>query len=98
MYHKQVLEKGCDEFKMLRDYTKNTHGATHNQYDLELMEVFKVRRQGEDKRFKPFSKFHNRMLLWHGSRTTNLVGILSQVSYTHSALQVSCPQGSSLQT
>ena len=65
---------------MLAEYIKNTHGATHNQYNLELMEVFKVRRQGEDKRFKPFSKFHNRMLLWHGSRTTNFVGILSQVS------------------
>ena len=29
-------------------------------------------------RFKPFKKLHNRMLLWHGSRTTNYAGILSQ--------------------
>ena len=64
---------------MLQEYVKNTHAVTHNQYDLEVMEVFKVGRHGEEKRFKPFSKLHNRMLLWHGSRTTNFVGILSQV-------------------
>ena len=29
-------------------------------------------------RFKVFKKLHNRMLLWHGSRTTNYAGILSQ--------------------
>ena len=28
--------------------------------------------------FKPFSKFENRQLLWHGSRLTNYAGILSQ--------------------
>ena len=64
---------------MLQKYVQNTHAATHNQYSLEVMEVFKVVRHGEEKVFKPFSKLHNRMLLWHGSRTTNYVGILSQV-------------------
>ena len=64
---------------MLKEYVRNTHGLTHNQYDLEVMEVFKVGRHGEEKRYKPFSKLHNRMLLWHGSRTTNYAGILSQV-------------------
>ena len=75
----QVLKKDADEFKILQKYVQNTHAATHNQYNLEVMEVFKVVRHGEEKRFKPFSKLHNRMLLWHGSRTTNFVGILSQV-------------------
>lgn len=37
-----------------------------------------VKRQGEEKRFKPFKKLHNRKLLWHGSRSTNFAGILSQ--------------------
>jgi len=37
-----------------------------------------VSRKGEAKRFKPFKALPNRTLLWHGSRTTNFAGILSQ--------------------
>jgi len=37
-----------------------------------------VAREGEAKVYKPFRDLHNRMLLWHGSRTTNYAGILSQ--------------------
>ena len=37
-------------------------------------------RKGEAKRFKPFKALPNRTLLWHGSRTTNFAGILSQVT------------------
>lgn len=40
--------------------------------------MFTVKRHGEEKRYKPFRKLHNRKLLWHGSRTTNFAGILSQ--------------------
>ncbi len=41
--------------------------------------LFQVSRKGEAKRFKPFRALDNRMLLWHGSRTTNFAGILAQV-------------------
>lgn len=34
--------------------------------------------EGEDERYGKFSKLHNKQLLWHGSRLTNWVGILSQ--------------------
>ncbi|XP_066991017.2 poly [ADP-ribose] polymerase [Anabrus simplex] len=76
--HIEVLDKDSEEFELLRQYVKNTHGATHTNYELEIDEVFKIQRQGEDKRFKPFRKLHNRKLLWHGSRLTNFAGILSQ--------------------
>ena len=33
------LDKKSDEFKLLLDYVKNTHAATHNQYELEVQEV-----------------------------------------------------------
>ena len=75
----QPLDKDRDEFAMLQEYVANTHGATHSSYSLEVLEVFSIARHGESKRYKPFSKMENRMLLWHGSRTTNYVGILSQV-------------------
>ncbi|KAF7995152.1 hypothetical protein HCN44_004624 [Aphidius gifuensis] len=73
-----VLDKDSEEYKVIQDYTKNTHASTHSQYKLEIEDVFVIKRQGEEKRFKPFKKLHNRKLLWHGSRTTNFAGILSQ--------------------
>ena len=35
-------------------------------------------RENEGGRYQPFEQDPNRMLLWHGSRLTNFVGILSQ--------------------
>merc|ERR1712141_209396 len=35
-------------------------------------------RQGEESRYSPFRDLHNRKLLWHGSRTSNYAGIISQ--------------------
>ena len=75
----QVLDKEGEEFLMIQEYVGNTHGSTHSAYSLEVLEVFTATRQGERKCYKPFSKLDNRMLLWHGSRTTNYAGILSQV-------------------
>ncbi|XP_039748825.1 poly [ADP-ribose] polymerase [Pararge aegeria] len=72
------LDKKSDEFAMIEEYVRNTHAATHTTYTLKVQEVFKVVREGEEKRFKAFKKLHNRRLLWHGSRVTNFAGILSQ--------------------
>lgn len=41
-------------------------------------QVFKIDREGEYQRYRPFKDLPNRQLLWHGSRTTNYAGILSQ--------------------
>lgn len=73
-----VLKCEADEFEVISEYVKNTHAETHSNYELEIEDVFTVKRQGEEKRYKPFRKLKNRKLLWHGSRTTNLAGILSQ--------------------
>ncbi|CAH1168782.1 unnamed protein product [Phyllotreta striolata] len=83
-YYKQlkteidILPHDSEEFNIIKEFVKNTHAATHDQFDLVVEDVFTVRRQGEEKRFKPFRKLHNRKLLWHGSRVTNYAGILSQ--------------------
>lgn len=71
------LSHSSEEFKLIEKYVANTHAATHTEYKLEVADVFTVERQGEKRRFKPFKKLHNRQLLWHGSRMTNYVGILS---------------------
>lgn len=36
------MEKTSEEFKRLVDYVKNTHAATHNQYDLVVEEVCRM--------------------------------------------------------
>ena len=76
----EVVDKASEEFKTLEKYVTNTHATTHNLYTLEIEDIFKVERKGEEKKFKPFKQLPNRKLLWHGSRTTNYAGILSQVS------------------
>ncbi|KAK4406998.1 Poly [ADP-ribose] polymerase 2 [Sesamum angolense] len=73
------LEAHSDEFSMVEKYTKNTHAKTHSSYDVKIIQIFKVSREGEAERFeKQFSRTKNKMLLWHGSRLTNWTGILSQ--------------------
>ena len=47
-----MLPKDSEEFKRLVEYVKNTHGATHTMHELEVMEIFKVARHGEEERFK----------------------------------------------
>ncbi|XP_054714565.1 poly [ADP-ribose] polymerase 1-like [Uloborus diversus] len=75
----EVLPKDTDEYSYIKDYLKKTHAQTHDQYTLKLNEVFKINRHGEKGRYKKKSeKLHNKKLLWHGSRLTNYVGILSQ--------------------
>ncbi len=71
----EVLDKKSDEYKDILAYVSNTHAATHNNYSLEVEDVFKISRNGESEKFK---SLHNRQLLWHGSRLTNYAGILSQ--------------------
>lgn len=68
------------EFKFLEEYAKvsNANLQTHEEYELQIEEIFKLSRTGEDERFEPFKKFHNRYLLWHGSFLTNFVSILCQ--------------------
>ncbi|XP_062938873.1 poly [ADP-ribose] polymerase 1 isoform X2 [Cynocephalus volans] len=74
----KVVDKDSEEAEVIRKYVKNTHATTHNAYDLEVVDIFKIEREGESQRYKPFRQLHNRRLLWHGSRTTNFAGILSQ--------------------
>ncbi|XP_050082523.1 poly [ADP-ribose] polymerase [Anopheles aquasalis] len=73
----EPMKRDTEEFKILQEYVRNTHATTHKDYELEIQEIFRIKRKGEDRRYKPFSNLHNRKLLWHGSRLTNFVGILT---------------------
>lgn len=75
------LDQKSSEYQALKKYLINTAGHTHN-VRYRLQDIFRIERTGEADRFHK-SKFSsmkdkNRRLLWHGSRTTNFGGILSQ--------------------
>lgn len=75
------LDHKSSEYKALADYLIKSSGTSHGiRYRLE--DIFRIDRAGERDRFakSKFAKIHkkDKRLLWHGSRTTNYGGILSQ--------------------
>ncbi|XP_058082126.1 poly [ADP-ribose] polymerase 1 isoform X2 [Magnolia sinica] len=73
------LPHDSEDYRLVEKYLLTTHAPTHKDWTLELEEVFALDREGEFDKFAPYrDKLQNRMLLWHGSRLTNFVGILSQ--------------------
>ncbi|KAL8548020.1 hypothetical protein ACS0TY_007353 [Phlomoides rotata] len=77
--HVSPLSHDSEDFRLIEKYLHNTHAPTHTEWALELEEVFSLERDGEMDKYAPYrAKLKNKMLLWHGSRLTNFVGILSQ--------------------
>jgi len=80
----EALPHNSKEFKMVETFINNTatHPSSYSSYkSLELLEVFEVEREGERERYEKLTRkedIGNEMLLIHGSRVTNFVGILSQ--------------------
>ncbi|PWZ40138.1 Poly [ADP-ribose] polymerase 1 [Zea mays] len=73
------LAHDSEDYKLIEQYLLNTHAPTHKDWSLELEEVFSLDRDGELNKYSRYkNNLHNKMLLWHGSRLTNFVGILSQ--------------------
>lgn len=66
-----------DTMERLQNWVSNTTSPVHNMV-ITVNRAFTVNREGEAARFWPFQSLPNRKLLWHGSRATNFVGILSQ--------------------
>uniref|UniRef100_A0A1D1YCL5 Poly [ADP-ribose] polymerase n=1 Tax=Anthurium amnicola TaxID=1678845 RepID=A0A1D1YCL5_9ARAE len=73
------LSHDSEDYTLLEKYLLNTHAPTHKDWTLELIDAFSLEREGESDKYASFrEKLQNKMLLWHGSRLTNFVGILSQ--------------------
>lgn len=73
----EPIDKNSPEFQILIDVVRTTHGPTHDNYTLEVLDIFKLKREGEDERFTRFKKLGGHRLLWHGSRFMNFVSILT---------------------
>eukprot|EP01112_Ceratiomyxa_fruticulosa_P004485 TRINITY_DN15024_c0_g1_i1.p1 TRINITY_DN15024_c0_g1~~TRINITY_DN15024_c0_g1_i1.p1 ORF type:complete len:453 (-),score=101.32 TRINITY_DN15024_c0_g1_i1:58-1359(-) len=59
------------EHKLLMRYINN--GRSHSR----VISIHRVERYAERERFQKWSVLSNRLLLWHGSRVSNFLGILS---------------------
>ena len=81
MQEMTCLDHKSTEYKTLSDYLIKSSGTAHG-IRFRLEDIFRIDRTGESARFEKseFSKLKksDKRLLWHGSRTTNYGGILSQ--------------------
>ncbi|KAH8101624.1 poly polymerase catalytic domain-containing protein [Cristinia sonorae] len=77
----EPLARTSAEFKGLETYAQDTHGQTHN-FNVQLLHAYRVERKDETEAWSQAGfdglKDGERLLLWHGSRTTNFAGILKQ--------------------
>lgn len=64
-------------YDMVAKYMQDT-GAGPSGENYDLLHLFQLERENESARFQPFTAVDNRMLLWHGSKISNLIGILKQ--------------------
>jgi len=70
------LEEESGEFQIIKDYiAASWDGGDVNKL---IKNVFAIERKGEKERISQWSHLKNRMLLWHGSKVANFLGILSQ--------------------
>uniref|UniRef100_A0A914YF33 Poly [ADP-ribose] polymerase n=1 Tax=Panagrolaimus superbus TaxID=310955 RepID=A0A914YF33_9BILA len=72
----EVLPRESEDYEVIESYISKTHAPTHSNYSLQILDAFKIAKESEHVRFK--KDIGNRNLLWHGSRTSNFAGILSQ--------------------
>jgi poly [ADP-ribose] polymerase len=80
----EIVPRDSSEFSLIQQYKENTQGESHiqrssirNIYKLKNSEDQAVKGTRRPRGKKPKVSSDGRMLLWHGSRLTNWVSILS---------------------
>jgi len=68
----EPIEQGTDIYKKIEQFIDNTK----ENAQVSILNVYKIDREGEYDRYT--KDIDNKILLWHGSRLANFVGILSQ--------------------
>jgi len=75
--HIEVVPEEDPDHALITTYLANTQ-AVAQRFRLQASHIFRLRKEAEVINFQPYSGLSNRQLLWHGSRTSNFGGILSQ--------------------
>lgn len=71
----QAIDRESKEWKMLLAYVNSSQGTTHDK--TTMLEAYTIDKNYKN-RVDAFSKTKNHILLFHGSRSANFVGILSE--------------------
>jgi poly [ADP-ribose] polymerase len=58
------IDKTDDIYKIIDKYLQSTHATTHQQYKMQIEEIFEVEKEGEK---ETFNDVGNKMLLWYSS-------------------------------
>lgn len=74
-----VVDRNSSDWGQMTTYINNSHGSTH-RYRLEMRNLFRVGKPSFDAldTSNHFASIPNHRLLFHGSRMSNFVGILSE--------------------
>ncbi|KAG1697929.1 hypothetical protein DVH05_015413 [Phytophthora capsici] len=70
----EPLSKDCKEYEIIEKFINKTNGGNR----LSINTILKIARPDEEAHKDVLGSLDNHMLLWHGSRLSNFVGILSQ--------------------
>ncbi len=75
------ISKKDEIYSLLEKYLtvkldQNSNYSYYGNQKLKLLEAYEIKREGEEERY--LKNLKNKMLLWHGTRISNFVGILSQ--------------------
>lgn len=70
------LEKTDDMYQILVTYLNNSKASTHH-FKFNVLDIFEIKREQERDLYEQYSnKLKNKTLLFHGTRVSNLIGIL----------------------
>ena len=72
----EVIPQFTQEHDIIKQYIDRS--ANMDDGGMKLKNIFRLQRRGEYERFLPCIGMENRWLLFHGSKTSNFIGILSQ--------------------
>lgn len=72
------LNADSDEFTLIATYADNTFASAehHADHRFKIEDIFEIKQKGAEKRFRKHANDSNRMLLWHGTRVSNVASIL----------------------
>jgi len=70
-----ILGRESSECQTLLKYIDNTKGSASTP---DVLNIWRLQRKGEAERISKWKRAKNHILLFHGSSTSNFIGILSQ--------------------
>ncbi|KAJ5689086.1 hypothetical protein N7462_003478 [Penicillium macrosclerotiorum] len=76
-----IVQVHSPEYSALTEYLNGSIGSTH-RLKYMVHSIFRIRRPGEEERFDR-EEARDRRLLWHGTSSDNIIGILNQGLRAH---------------